>query len=116
MDSYDSAGFITIVERFELIRGDFSVVHALEEGMNAGIFFAPEVVSNCIGRLAYYFLISSSIYCVHESDTVGPSVTVPGIAPACSIDFKQWLFVSVRASKIQSLLEASFDTENLVRY
>jgi len=28
---------------------------------------------------------------VHESDTVGPSATVPGIAPACDVDFEQGL-------------------------
>ena len=57
--------------------------------MDPGIVFAPEIVGNCVGRLAYYPLVPSYTYCVQESDTVGPSATVPGIAPAGSIDFKQ---------------------------
>jgi hypothetical protein len=35
------------VERLQFVAGDFGIVHALEEGTDAGIIFAPEVVCDC---------------------------------------------------------------------
>ena len=36
----------TVVESFQFVRGDFRIVHALQEGLYPSIFFTPEVVGN----------------------------------------------------------------------
>ena len=38
----------TCVERFQLVSGDFGIVHALEERCDAGVILAPEVICDCV--------------------------------------------------------------------
>lgn len=69
---------LTCVKSLQLIARHLRIVHAFEEGSDASIFFAPEIVRNCRSQRC-----SCAQACdnEHERDTEGCSDTVPGIAP-----------------------------------
>ncbi len=50
----------TVIESFQLIAGNFRIMHALQEWLDTSIFFAPEVVGNYICQLKT--LIKSTFY------------------------------------------------------
>lgn len=72
------------VKGFQFVVGDLCKVHAVQQGPDAGVIFAPKVVGDwelsvgvaCCGACM-------SRVCVHESVTVGTSdVDEPGMMPA----------------------------------
>jgi hypothetical protein len=70
------------VKGFQFVVGDLRKVHAVQQGPDAGVIFAPKVVGDwelsVVSRAA-----CMSRACVHESVTVGTSdVDEPGMMPA----------------------------------
>ena len=75
-DIYRGSRFHTVVECFQLIAGSFRILHALQEWLNTSVFLPPEVIRDYACQLIPS--AGSSLY-LQDSDTVGPSATVPGI-------------------------------------
>ena len=76
-------GRLTVVKRLQLVAGDFGALHAPQQGLDARIIFAPEVVRNYTPSQTLLVLHSKMDFS-QDIDTVGASATMPGIAPTVS--------------------------------
>lgn len=85
------------VKGFQFVVGDLCKVHAVQQGPDAGVIFAPKVVGDwelSVGVACCGACMSRA--CVHESVTVGTSdVDEPGMMPAV---YKLERVLSVAAS------------------
>jgi hypothetical protein len=68
---------LTIIKCLQFVAGYFGIVHAFKKWLYACVVFTPEVICNYDCK--YVPCLCPRSMALQDIDTVGPSITVPGM-------------------------------------